>query len=137
MPVVDSSVIAAFFLNEETRPAIEALLAGESTAKVPDFAFVEVSNAIWKRNNRNEISEIDALKIQNEIKLSLKHEIFEIVASRNLLEKALRISMKRRISVYDSLFIALTKNLRSKLFTLDERQRLVAKQERVETVGLD
>ena len=120
--------MAAFFLNEESRPRIETVLASDTTSTL-DFALVEVLNAVWKSYIANKITQTQARFLQEEIERSLNEEIFEILRSWDLSSRALQLSIKHNLAIYDSLFIAACLRTHNSLLTLDGQQKQAAQSE--------
>ena len=58
--VLDASVIATAFFNEEFEEHATALLASDCSHLAPELIVSEVGNVIWKRFRRGEISEAEA-----------------------------------------------------------------------------
>ena len=102
---------------------LEELLRGGETL---DLALVEVSNAIWKKTvllgmMRYEDS-IIALKAVKE----LLPQLLVVHKSVDFLQRAMEISLKEKIPIYDSLYIALAEDKGEKLITGDKKQYDVA-----------
>jgi predicted nucleic acid-binding protein len=118
--VVDSSVAAKWILPEVDSPAAQRLMA-EAISKgerliVLDLAFPEVANAIWKQFHRRLIALDEARLLLH----TLEQLPVDIEPAQRLLGPALEIAAKYQRSVYDSLFIALTRNLNLAGVTADE-----------------
>jgi len=129
--IYDSSALAAFFLNEEARPLVECALKNDSNACTVDFGLVEVANAIWKRWLAGKITTKQTMIIHAEIDLSLREEVLQVLSSAQLLKKAIQVSIRHKLSVYDSVFIAGCSRFRQRLVSLDERQKSLAGAENV------
>jgi predicted nucleic acid-binding protein len=117
---VDSSVAAKWILPEVDSPAAQRLMA-EAISKgerliVLDLAFPEVANAIWKQFHRRLIALDEARLLLH----TLEQLPVDIEPAQRLLGPALEIAAKYQRSVYDSLFIALTRNLNLAGVTADE-----------------
>jgi predicted nucleic acid-binding protein len=92
-----------------------------------DLALVEVSNVIWKKVVlTNEITLQDANKAIMIIKEYLP-QLLTVNKSVKLLERAIDISIREKLTIYDSLYIALAESKRSKLLTSDKKQYEVAR----------
>jgi predicted nucleic acid-binding protein len=129
--IYDSSALAAFFLNEEGRPTVQAVLQDDSSAFTFDSGLVEVANALWKRCLLGKIAEKQAILIQAEIDLSLRENVPRVLPSAPLLMRAIEISIHHGLPAYDSIFIAGCIRFRQRLVSLDVRQKSVASEEKV------
>ncbi|MFN3649267.1 MAG: type II toxin-antitoxin system VapC family toxin [Armatimonadota bacterium] len=119
--IPDSSVAVKWVLPEpdsqQARELLEAYTRGELELTVPDLAFAEVGNILWKRSRFHGLSAADALAAVAAFSaLSIPS-----VANRELLDDAVPLALTHQISVYDALFIALAQRLGGTLVTADER----------------
>ncbi|MBY0528504.1 MAG: type II toxin-antitoxin system VapC family toxin [Gemmataceae bacterium] len=119
--LVDSSVVAKWFLPETDTPKAEQLLI-DVTLKgnrlvVLDLALVEVANAIWKQHHRGLASAADSR--QQLQKLESLTNLYVEPAQR-LLQPALEIGLKYDRAIYDALFVALADDLKISSVTADE-----------------
>ena len=128
MIVIDASSLAKYVLRKKNWEEVRAYLLNEVYSLT--LALSEVSNAIWKHHViYNKILCEDAktmLRALRRLKDVIIFEQFE-----NYLEEALDISIRGRITVYDSLYIAQAERVGC-LLTSDDKQRNVAKE-----VGID
>jgi predicted nucleic acid-binding protein len=93
----------------------------------------EVGNAIWKAFIKNYITKDDALKrFLNLIKLT--KYVIKLVNEIDLIEKANEIAIKTKITLYDSLYIALALKEKAKLLTLDDTQAQAAEEYGIEII---
>jgi predicted nucleic acid-binding protein len=118
--VVDSSVVAKWILPEPDLAHAERLIAevalkGERLI-VLDLAFVEVTNAIWKRYHRGLATLDEAREFLDDLLQSPVH----IEAANRLLKPALEIAATYDRAVYDALFVALCQDLGLQGITADE-----------------
>ncbi|WCM36353.1 PIN domain-containing protein [Sulfolobus islandicus] len=121
---MDASVIAKYVTKEKGWNRITELLKDSETL---DLALVEVSNVIWKKVVlTNEITPQDANKAIMIIKEYLP-QLLTVNKSVKLLERAIDISIREKLTIYDSLYIALAESKRSKLLTSDKKQYEVAR----------
>jgi len=121
--VVDASALAAFILREEGWRRLAKYLAD---AIAPDHVVKEVANAVWRAARlRGLLSEEEAWRAY-----ALLHRMIgkNLVLEPKLkyLDKALEISMARRVTVYDAIYLALALEKELPLLTLDEEQRRAA-----------
>lgn len=84
---------------------------------VPEFFWIELSNALWKAARAKKIDAIAFDRSQELLRLS----DIPSFPSRALLPSALLIAAEFDRSVYDSLYIALAKESSCQLITADEK----------------
>ncbi|HDM91918.1 MAG TPA: PIN domain-containing protein [Candidatus Korarchaeota archaeon] len=131
MIVVDASALAAFVLREEGWEELSKYMARAASV---DNVVKEVSNAIWKASClRGFISARDAVRAYMLLR-SLVDKNITLYGSLEFLSDALEISLQYKISIYDSLYLALALKKRARLLTLDERQADVAKRLGIEVL---
>ncbi len=115
--VVDASVIAAAFFQEEHAESAQALLAGKRALHAPDLIYAEVGNVIWKRHARGEIDEEEAAQLMADVlRLPLR-----ITPSSDLVEAALELALRTGRTVYDCLYLVLAVRSKSVMHTSDKR----------------
>jgi predicted nucleic acid-binding protein len=124
--VIDSSSLVKFFSKEE------GWKKGSSDNRRwsynPDLSIKEVANALWKKILMGELNEDIAIKILYDL---LKGEAIIIVNQDEYLIEAFKIANRNKITIYDSLFIALAKSKNLELVTSDIKQYEIAKNEGV------
>ena len=102
---------------------LEELLRGGETL---DLALVEVSNAIWKKTVLLGMMRYeDSIIALNTVK-ELLPQLLVVHKSVDFLQRAMEISLKEKIPIYDSLYIALAEDKGEKLITGDKKQYDVA-----------
>lgn len=102
---------------------LEELLRGGETL---DLALVEVSNAIWKKTVLQGMMKYeDSIIALNAVK-ELLPQLLVVHKSVDFLQRAMEISLKEKIPIYDSLYIALAEDKGEKLITGDKKQYDVA-----------
>ncbi len=124
MIVVDASLLSAFILGE---PGWEKLAKYLKHCCSVNLIVAETSNAIWKHYKKNVITFNSAVKKFEVLKKMINVNI-TLVNEEPLIDKAFSISINRDITIYDSLYIALSLEKKMPLATLDEKQRKVAKE---------
>lgn len=116
--MLDASVIAKLIMREENyEEAGKNILEDGETL---DLAMIEVTNTILKYFMRNEIMLEDAKEKYGELV-----ELFNtlnVKRSMDFLDQAFKISLKLRITIYDSLYIVGAE----KLTTADSKQAKAA-----------
>lgn len=113
--VVDASVAVKWFLPEPYARAARRVLAGRRTLLAPDLIWAEVSNVLWKRLQRAEITREVAERILRDFRrFPLRTD-----AAKRLLEPAWALAAQWGVSVYDGLYLALAISRRCRLVTAD------------------
>lgn len=123
MIVVDASMIGAFILKEDGWENFAGTLENAHTV---DHAIKEVCNAIWKAFTRGYIGPEDA-KIKLKVLKKLFAKNLTIFPELELLDEAMGISLSRKISIYDSLYLALALKKGARFSSLDQTQLSIAR----------
>jgi len=124
--VIDSSSLVKFFSKEEGWEKVTQII--EEGVITLDLSIKEVANALWKKILMGELNEDIAIKILSDL---LKGEAIIIVNQDEYLIEAFKIANRNKITIYDSLFIALAKSKNLELVTSDKKQYEIAKNEGV------
>jgi len=124
--VIDSSSLVKFFSKEEGWEKVAQTI--EEGVITLDLSIKEVANALWKKILIGEMNEDLAIKILYDL---LKSEAIIIVNQDDYLMEAFKIANRNKITIYDSLFIALAKSKNLELVTSDKKQYEIAKNEGV------
>ncbi|MCD6429016.1 MAG: type II toxin-antitoxin system VapC family toxin [Desulfurococcales archaeon] len=129
--VVDASALAAFILREEGWEEL-----GEYMVRCVsvDHVVKEVANTIWKAACVRKLMTADEARRAYGILLRMIGKNIVLRPELEYLSKALEISMKHSITVYDSLYIALALEENKPLLTLDKQQAQVAKKLKINTI---
>jgi predicted nucleic acid-binding protein len=115
--VVDASVAAKWLLPEQHTERAEILLERGTSLLAPDLLYAEVANVLWKRVVRGEVTEdvaADALSLLLRVDLA-------VTAAANLAPQAFAVACELRLTVYDSLYVALALESNTPLVTADRR----------------
>ena len=129
MRVIDSSSLIKFFSREEGWEKVaEVMREGVATL---DLAVKEVANALWKKILGNEISYDTAQVIIRDL---AEEKAIPLISQDKLLAQALALAVNEKITVYDALFIAAAKELKTELVTSDTKQMEVAVRNGVKVV---
>lgn len=115
--VIDASVAAKWFFQEEHSMAALNLLDNHFELNVPDSFFLEINSLLCKRTRRRELSVSEALVMDEEIR-SIPIQSYPSAALR---EKAFEIALETRSSIYDCLYLALAEALNSNMVTADRK----------------
>jgi len=114
--VLDASVIFKWFSEEEgSKTALEIMtghVKGDSKIVIPEFAIIEVLNAMRFKKKTNEVLKAN----QNLWKLQL--DIVSI--DKSIMDKAIEISSNNNLTVYDSVYAAISEILSIPLITTDK-----------------
>lgn len=116
--VLDTNVIAKWFLQEEGTPRAEAFLQemeqGRARIVAPSSLPYELANVFWTRR-RDGLSEEAASQAWAEfVRLPV-----ELRQDSDLLAEALSFSFRQQISPYDSVFVVLARELGCSFVTAD------------------
>jgi predicted nucleic acid-binding protein len=115
--VVDASVAAKLFTDENFSEDAFSILDEHNDLHAPDFLFLEMDNVIWKWIRRGAMTETEAGEIRSAMKLMpIKSHAF-----KNLLDSAFVIANQTQQSVYDCLYVALAVFLNGRMVTADSR----------------
>jgi len=127
--IIDASSLAKYVNHEKGWKNIESyLIEGCVTL---DLAVKEVLNSIWKRYLRSEFKIEQAQNIMFEF---LNNIPVKTIAQNKYLADAIKISLKYKITIYDSLYLALAIREGLELITSDEKQYKVAISENLKTI---
>ena len=122
--VIDASVAIKWLLpspHESQGPQAMALLDAWTSSReqllVPDIFWAEVTSVLWKavRTGRTTLADAQAALAR------LKGSDLPTVSTYALVEKALQIAAAWQRSAYDSLYVALAKEVDAELITADEK----------------
>ncbi|WFO74819.1 type II toxin-antitoxin system VapC family toxin [Desulfurococcaceae archaeon MEX13E-LK6-19] len=131
MIVVDASALSAFILKEPGWRALSKYLINSVSV---DHIVKEVTNSIWKACVLKKIMSInEALKLYM-IMSSMIGVNIVLEPEDKYIEKALKIALNHKITVYDALYLALAKEKNLPLLTLDEKQAQVAERLGIEII---
>ena len=118
--VLDSLRLAKWVLPEVESDRLLRLAAEVSASGhrliVLELALIEVTNAIWKRVHRREITPDEGRRFVDEL-ATLPVVLAE---SKPLLRSAYELAVSHHIAIYDALFVALTIDLNIVGITTDE-----------------
>lgn len=115
--VIDASVAAKWVLLEAGSDAAAELLRPGIAMHTPELCLAELSNVLWKRARRGELTHAeaaDALKIAMD--LPVRHHPHAPLAP-----DALLISLEFDITAYDAFYVALARSLDAVMITADRR----------------
>ena len=115
MRVIDSSALVKFFSKEGVGEGRRGDLRGCCDAGPGD----QGGRQRAVEEGGGEMGEGVAIRIISDL---LKREAMVVVGQDEYLLEAFRIATRRKVTVYDALFIALAKSMKAELVTSDGRQ---------------
>ena len=115
--VLDASVVAAAFFQEDHADRAHRLLAAGHLLHAPDLIYAELANVIWKRHNREEIDQDEAGRLLAD----LRNLPLQITPCGDLVQPALELALRTGRNVYDCLYLALAVKTRTVVFSADKR----------------
>lgn len=115
--IIDASVVVKWFAYEEDSEKADILknkhVSNEVLLVAPELIFIEVINALkYKKFNFDSLNKINKVLWDFQIKIEKLNE--------NILEKAIKISLENNLSLYDSVYIALSQIYGAELISADE-----------------
>ena len=115
--IIDASVAAKWFMKEEDSDIAlkirNEFLSGEIALIAPELIFIEVLNALrYKANNEESLSK--ANKDLWDLELTIEK------LDENIMEKAIQMSLKYDVSIYDAIYVALADIHSAPLITADK-----------------
>jgi len=115
--VVDASVAAKWYFQEEHSERADALLEGDNEILAPGLLIVEIAALVWKRAHRGEISEV----VADRIVAALREVPLEIRPTAELVTAALPLAVHGGLTLYDALYAALAMKSGCPLVTADRK----------------
>ncbi len=115
--VVDASVAAKWYFQEEHSDRADALLEQSNEILAPDVLLVEVATLAWKRVRRGEINEATADRIVAE----LRKVPFNLRPTAELVSAALPLALQNSLTLFDGFYIALAVQSGCPWITADRR----------------
>ena len=129
--MVDASAVVAFVLREEGWEALRGYL---TRCMSVDHLVKEATNAIWKHSVLRGFMSLEEARQAYGVLLMLVGKNIELHPQGDLMDEAFEIALRRKVTVYDALYVALAKEKGTPLLTLDSKQAEVAENEGVEVV---
>ena len=115
--VVDASVAAKWFTEEEYTETALTLLDGNHQLHAPDFFMLEMDNIVCKWIRRGIITEAEG----NEVRSTLSQLPIQKHSFKTLQESAYIMANRTGSSVYDCLYVVLAAILKGRLVTADRQ----------------
>lgn len=115
--IVDASVAAKWFVEEEYDEAALSVLAETNQLHAPDFLLLEMNSIICKWIRRGVVTETEGSDLRDAFRqFPVRHHPFV-----PFLDSAFAIASRTGQSVYDCLYVALAALLKGKMVTADRR----------------
>lgn len=116
--VIDASVAVKWVVEEDGTPeAINVL--NKHALSSPDLLIAECANILWKKVKLAELSEEQAMLAAR----LLQRADVEILPTRHLMERALRLALELDHAAYDCIYLALALENHRPFVTADDRLR--------------
>ncbi len=115
--VVDSSVVIKWSVPEVHSADALRYLDPDLERDAPELLLAEVSNILWKKVGRGELTRVEAEGIAADVRLA----DVAIHTMGPLFGAALRIALETGRSAYDSIYLALAETLATRMVTADRR----------------
>jgi len=115
--IVDASVAAKWFTDEDDATAALMLLDGRHALHAPDFFALEMDSVLCKWIRRGIVTEPEA----DEIRATFGQLPIQYHPFRLLQDSAYAIANRTGLSLYDGLYVALAALLKGRLVTADRQ----------------
>lgn len=115
--VVDSSVVIKWFVPEVHSADALRYLDPDIERDAPELLLAELSNILWKKVGRGELTQAEAERIAGD----LEQADIKIHPMGSLFLPGLRIAMVTGRTSYDSIYLALADSLSTEVVTADRR----------------
>jgi predicted nucleic acid-binding protein len=115
--VVDASVAALWYFQEDHSERAEVLLEQDSELLAPGLLVVEIATLVWKRARRGEISEA----VADRIVAALRQVPMEIRPTAELVTAALPLALHGGLKLYDAFYAVLAVKSGCPLVTADRK----------------
>jgi predicted nucleic acid-binding protein len=123
LKVADTSYLIEGILRDAT-------LLENQTLVSPDLALYEVVNALWKHETLIGDLRDSQQRIELLLDLVSNQRVQLVRPDKKLLNETYALSLKHRLPIYDSIFIALALQLKMELATFDSKQSTVLSREK-------
>ena len=116
--IIDASVIAKWFLDEKgTNVALkirEDYLNGKIDIEIPDLLIYEIANVLRYKN-------FTAEEIKDAISSIFSMDFLIVTPTPSLINMASKIALTNDITIYDAVYVALSKYFGTPLITADKK----------------
>ena len=115
--IVDASVAAKWFIEEEYGEAALSILDENNQLHAPDFLLLEIDSIICKWTRRGIVTPAEGSDLRDALRrYPIQHHPFI-----SFLDSAFAIANQTGQSVYDCLYVALAPLLKARMVTADRR----------------
>ncbi len=126
--VVDTSALIRLYVPDGPVPNgfnefVTLAWRGEATLLIPELGLVEFAQVLWKKEQAKYLTRSEA----NEIMEAVTELPLEVIGHANLIIDALNLARSYDLTVYDAVFLSLSKLKHAIFFTSDERLEKVYK----------
>jgi predicted nucleic acid-binding protein len=119
--VIDANICIKQFIADPLTAKVNQLFDGLEHSSVqffvPDLFYIECANVLWKYARANLYT---AEQVQADLS-DLKALPFQVISTKDLMTKAVKIGLDYGITAYDGCYVALSQQVTAPLLTLDER----------------
>ena len=113
--IVDASVAAKWFIEEEHAEAALSVLDKKNQLHAPDFLLLEMDSILCKWIRRDAVSPSEGIDVRSAIRqYPIQYHPFI-----SFLDSAFAIANRTGQSIYDCLYVALAATLKGKMVTAD------------------
>lgn len=131
MITIDASAIIKVIITEEgsetARGAFSKITGNGEPMLSPNIVLSEVLNGLWKHYIMKKDINREQLEMAR-ISLSKIYDNLDISSQTELADDAFKIAVNSKITIYDSLYVALSKKMRAPLLTFDKSLKNKAKE---------
>jgi len=115
--IVDASVAAKWFVEEEHGEAALSILNEINQLHAPDFLLLEIDSIICKWTRRGIVTPAEGIGVRDALRrYPIQHHPFI-----SFLDSAFAIAHQTGESIYDCLYVALAPLLKARMVTADRR----------------
>lgn len=115
--IVDASVAAKWFIEEEYNEAALSVLEEKNHIHAPDFLLLEMDSIICKWVRHGVVTTEEGSDLRDALRqYPIQHHSFVL-----FLDSAFAIAIQTGQSVYDCLYVALSALLKGRMVTADQR----------------
>jgi predicted nucleic acid-binding protein len=120
--VIDASVAVKWYIpepfSEQAVYYLELLKAGQAKLLAPELIVAEMGNVLWKKEVSGELSRGEVQLIGETLANSFPAEL---TGNQLLLPAALELALDLKLTLYDSLYLALAIVKKAQLVTADKK----------------
>jgi len=119
--VIDASVLIKFYipeiLSDRAQSLLDSVQQGEVSLLAPDLVYSEAGNILWKKHHLKELTRSEVEEISDALLLLP----INIESSKGLLPLAIQVGMAYGITVYDAMYVTLSRIHETRMITTDKR----------------